>query len=103
MADDDSLPPVLDGAIYIKFVPRQAWDTAKTGCGACHRGWDEHGLQRLDDRGIPEEFEVCCARCGIPFSDACYWRLVTSPAECEAFWAEGGEVGYIFLCAGCRS
>jgi hypothetical protein len=102
MMDERGLPPILNGAIYVHFVPRGAWDTDKTGCGSCHRPWDEH-LVQLDERGIPEAFEMCCARCGIPFYDSCYWQLVTSPHECEAFWAEGGEVGYVFVCAGCRS
>jgi hypothetical protein len=69
---------------------------AATGCGACHKPWKKH---RKKQRGLI----MGCGRCGIEFSDVCYFQRITTSRERVLFWAEGGEHGYLFLCAGCRS
>jgi ribosomal protein L37AE/L43A len=68
---------------------------AATGCGVCHRPWRKH------KRG--QWVVMSCSHCGVAFSDLCYFRRITSSRERALFDAEGGEVGYQFHCAGCRS
>jgi hypothetical protein len=99
MPDESRLPPGATLRVTLLDHPstplRGPVRPAATGCGVCHRTWRQHrGSQWL---------VMSCGRCGIEFSDVCYFRRVTTKRERKAFWAEGGEHGYIFLCAGCRS
>lgn len=73
---------------------------AATGCGACHRPWAEH----RDTRKRPV-IRMFCERCGIEFSDRCYFRRVATPVERLLFSLpfDDSVAGLIFLCAGCRS
>jgi hypothetical protein len=101
MPDDSRLPPgatlcltLLTGRLtnHLHAIERPA----ATGCGACHRPWKKH---RRKQRGLV----MSCERCGIEFYDTCYFQRITTSRERVLFWAEGGERGYLFLCAGCRS
>ena len=100
MPDESRLPPgallrvtLLDRPALRMHAPVRP---AAAGCGACHRPWRKHKR-----RG--QWLVMSCGRCGIEFSDICYFRRITSKRERKAFMRENGEIGYVFMCAGCRS
>ena len=75
---------------------------AATGCGVCHKPWRKHKRPYSPDSGRGW-LVMSCSHCGIEFSDICYFRRITSKRERKAFMRENGEIGYVFMCAGCRS
>ena len=84
-----------DGLAHQYVIPTRCHSTR---CSICRRVYRRHGKRSL---------VMWCGRCGIEFSDRCYFRSVVGLFEGLAFWlATDDELTrrpYLWLCQGCRS